>query len=70
VRAGGRPRRRAAIRLAPGAPSNSTPPRRTSGEKDGGAKEYPEVAAKVEVYPKTARTESKELPITAAKKKK
>jgi hypothetical protein len=59
-----------AIRLAPGVPLQLYDVVKDTGEKQNVAKDHPEVVAKVEGYLKTARTESKQWPITAPKKKK
>jgi arylsulfatase A-like enzyme len=59
-----------AIRLAPGAPLQLYDVAKDVGEKQNVAKDHPDVVAKVEAYLKSARTESKQWPITAPKKKK
>ncbi|MBX3401219.1 MAG: arylsulfatase [Gemmataceae bacterium] len=62
-----------AIRLAPGAKLELYDVVADPGEAKNVAAEHPEVVAKIEAYLKTARTESKEFPITlpkAAPKKK
>jgi arylsulfatase A-like enzyme len=58
-----------ALRLSPGQPLELYAVMKDPGETGNVAAANPEVVAKVEAYLKTARTDSKEFPITPAKKK-
>jgi arylsulfatase A-like enzyme len=59
-----------ALRLAPGQALELYDVAKDPGEKDNVAAANPEVVAKIDEYLRTARTDSKEFPITPAKKKK
>ena len=59
-----------AIRLAPGSPLQLYDVVKDPAEKTNVAKDHPDVIAKIEKYLETARTESKEFPITSPKAKK
>jgi hypothetical protein len=58
-----------AIRSAPGRPLELYNLAKDQGEKRDVAAENPEVVARIEAYLKTARTESKEFPVTGGRER-
>jgi arylsulfatase A-like enzyme len=58
-----------AIRSSPRAPLELYDVAKDPAEKQNVAKDYPAVVTKIEVYLKTARTDSKEFPIREPKQK-